>query len=596
MNNATAPTYCQPTYSTGTTFGDYISSVVCNTLNGTSGASAAPYYTLYPATSPTTTTLVAGNTYTITLVCGTYTINDIAAFIDYNQNGTLNNAGEKLGETDDMSAAPASTSLVFTVPLTALNGTTRLRVREMDHAGTNDIDPCIVQSAWGETEDYIITITGGVDPLTYAWGPATFLSATTGSPVTATAMNATTTYTVTATDGNGCTATASAMVTVNPLPAVTATASNGSICVGFSDTLTASGANTYAWSSGGTASTEPVTPTATSTYTVTGTDGNGCVNTATVSVTVNALPIVTASALAGTICNGASDTLIAVGASTYLWDNSATSDSIVVMPNTATTYTVTGTDANGCVNTGTVSVNVNALPNVTASSLLGTVCAGNTDTLIAVGANTYVWDNAATTDTIVVNPTATTTYTVTGTDANGCMNTATTTVNVYALPVVTLALSIDTLCSFDGTQILVGESPVGGVYSGPGVSGGFFDPATAMLGMNVITYTYTDSVTMCSASATDSIFVDVCTGAQSPVSGLRSQVSIYPNPNNGTFTVLAETNSILSIYDVTGNLVYNVKTTSAKAEINLSEYANGVYVLKAESGENVNTLKIILNR
>ena len=80
------------------------------------------------------------------------------------------------------------------------------------------------------------------------------------------------------------------------------------------------------------------------------------------------------------------------------------------------------------------------------------------------------------------------------------------------------------------------------------------------------------------------------------VHSLGSQVSIYPNPNNGTFAVLAETNSVLRIYDVTGNLIYNAKTTNVKTEINLSEFANGVYVLKAESGDNVNTQRIILNK
>jgi hypothetical protein len=210
------PTYCQPTYTNGTGFGDYISSVALNTLNNTSVGAAAPYYTLYPASGSTTTTLVAGNTYNITLSCGTYTLNDIAAFIDYNQNGTLNNPGEKLGETNNLGATPASTTFNFTVPLTALNGPTRLRVREMDYGGTNTMDPCLSQSTFGETEDYTITIVGGVDPVTFSWSPATYLNTTTNDTALATLVPSTMNY-VFAVNNSGCITTDTVTLNVDPV-------------------------------------------------------------------------------------------------------------------------------------------------------------------------------------------------------------------------------------------------------------------------------------------------------------------------------------------------------------------------------------------
>ncbi|QLH44935.1 MAG: hypothetical protein HWD58_04565 [Bacteroidota bacterium] len=84
--------YCIPTYSSGTGFGDFAQSVeiVGTTLNNNSGASASPFYTLYPQSGSTTATLNPGTTYTINVVTGTYTINDVAAWIDYSQNGVLN--------------------------------------------------------------------------------------------------------------------------------------------------------------------------------------------------------------------------------------------------------------------------------------------------------------------------------------------------------------------------------------------------------------------------------------------------------------------------------------------------------------------------
>src|SRR5688572_22314969 len=102
-------------------------------------------------------------------------------------------------------------------------------------------------------------------------------------------------------------------------PNVTASASPAAICPGASSTLTASGANTYKWSTGQTGSTITVTPSSTTTYSVKGTNSLGCSKTATVTVTVNPLPNVTASASPSAICKGASSTLTASDATSYQW-------------------------------------------------------------------------------------------------------------------------------------------------------------------------------------------------------------------------------------------------------------------------------------
>ncbi|MDQ3047147.1 MAG: GEVED domain-containing protein [Bacteroidota bacterium] len=679
---ATLPTasYCQPVYTNGTGFGDYLSSVQLNTLNNPTGASAAPYYTLYPATGATTTALVAGATYTITLAAGTYTVNDLAAWIDYNQNGTLNDAGEKLGETDNLGASPATTSFTFTVPMTALNGPVRLRVREMDHGTTNDMDPCLAQSTYGETEDYTITISGGADMFTYAWSPSTFLSSATVASPTVTGATATTTYSLTATSLAGCSASDTAVLTVNALPVVTAMAMPATICNGDNTTLMGMGASTYTWT-GGVTDMTPFAPSATATYTVTGTDANGCSNTATqtvtvnplptgtasasptaiclgststltavpscgtfsgfqgpfapsnwilalsnsngsvntggapasisltssdngsgssgvtgynytftcsgtvsfnwsystgdgsqydfpqytvnggaattfsgytmfgsssqsgtqtivvnsgdvlslqanssdnvggscvvnisafsgpasdgtttwftaltggtnlgtgntlvvtpasagtatyfaeftsgagcvgsprvsVSVTVNPLPTVTATASSNTVCAGDMVTLMGGGATSYTWDNGVT-DNVAFAAMSTTTYMVTGTDGNGCMNTASTTVTVNPLPAVTATASSNTVCAGDVVTLTGGGATSYTWDNGAV-DNVAFVPTSTTTYMVTGTDGNGCMNTASTTVTVNPLPIVTATASSNNVCTGDMVTLMGG--------------------------------------------------------------------------------------------------------------------------------------------
>jgi len=200
-----------------------------------------------------------------------------------------------------------------------------------------------------------------------------------------------------------------------------------SICSGSSTTFTASGVSTYSWTSGPTTATFVVTPTVTATYSVVGTATNGCVsNIATKSITVNATPTVAVNS--GSICSGNTFTIIPSGANTY----TVQGGSSAVTPTVNTSYTVIGTSAAGCVssNTATSSVTVNALPTVLATTSNTLICAGQTATLTASGATTYTWNTAETTTGIAVSPTVTTTFTVNGTDANGCSNTSTLTQNV----------------------------------------------------------------------------------------------------------------------------------------------------------------------
>src|SRR5205814_2289561 len=130
---------------------------------------------------------------------------------------------------------------------------------------------------------------------------------------------------------------------------------------------------TYTWDNGVTDAV-PFNATATTTYMVTGTDVNGCMNTATTTVTVNPLPTVVANSTATAVCTGSNVTLTGSGATSYTWDNSVT-DGVPFAPGSTTMYTVTGTDANGCMNTDMITVTVNPLPVVDLGSDV-TQCAG----------------------------------------------------------------------------------------------------------------------------------------------------------------------------------------------------------------------------
>ena len=158
MMNAPLDCYCEPVYATGTGFGDYIENVTLGAINSTTGAGAAPYYIYYEGVS---TDLELENTYTLYVTVGTYTFNDVAAWIDYNMDGSFDEVTEKLGELDNLAASSVA-EITFTVPATAMLGTARLRIREADQG--DDITSCEALT-YGETEDYDVNIIPSTCPL-----------------------------------------------------------------------------------------------------------------------------------------------------------------------------------------------------------------------------------------------------------------------------------------------------------------------------------------------------------------------------------------------------------------------------------------------
>ncbi|HTA62048.1 MAG TPA: LamG-like jellyroll fold domain-containing protein [Bacteroidia bacterium] len=194
--------------------------------------------------------------------------------------------------------------------------------------------------------------------ISYTWSPGTHI--VTNYSVR---PNVTTTYTLTGVDANGCINSITQLITVYPRPSLTVTPSAAPICVGATTTLSAvTGSVTvtsYSWSTTETTSSISVTPTITTTYSVTGTTAMGCTTRRNYTLTVNQLPIVTATSdSAGIVCQGRSVILTGSGATTYTWSNNATTNTIVITPTVTTTYTVTGTDANSCVNMATVTQSV----------------------------------------------------------------------------------------------------------------------------------------------------------------------------------------------------------------------------------------------
>jgi hypothetical protein len=165
-----------------------------------------------------------------------------------------------------------------------------------------------------------------------------------------------TSYSVTGTGSLGCVSTTPAIVTVSVVPMPTVSVNSGTVCAGSSFTLQPSGAITYTFEGG----TAVKTITANASFTVTGSNALGCQATAPALANVTAVPLPLVAAPNVTICSGSSVTLTASGAVTY----SYSSGSPVVTPASTISYVVTGSNAEGCASSSSVTVTVDACADI----------------------------------------------------------------------------------------------------------------------------------------------------------------------------------------------------------------------------------------
>ena len=442
-----------------------------------------------------------------------------------------------IAQNPSRSGASAAMAGLYSVTVTDNNGcsntaTTTVVVNPATTINVTSNSPVCV----GDSISLHATPSSGSSPFTYTWsGPLTY-SASVANPGRANAIPTYAgTYAVTATDVNGCSGTGSASVVVNPLPAVTASSTSPGYCVNGTIQLNATPSLgtppyvTYNWSGPSYSSNQqnpgitPVTTAMAGSYTVTLTDSKGCSASSSVSVAVYTLPVVSAGA-DQTSCSGENVTLggspTASGGNppyTYTWTNGASAvPNPTVNPTVPTTYTVTVTDTKLCSASASANVSINAKPTVNAGldqtipscSLVGTTIGGSPTATGGGGPYTYLWAPAAglsradTSNPVVQGIGATTSYTVTVTDANGCTASDLVIVNVTGS---SLALSISASgttawCAAGSSSVTFTANPTGGngtyTYSWTGSSLTGSTTATPIANPSVAgTYTYALIVT-----------------------------------------------------------------------------------------------------
>jgi len=394
----------------------------------------------------------------------------------------------------------------------------------------NDTSICSGQSViLGSANPEVI---GGTLPYTYSWSPTQNLNNTTSTNPTAQNLTSNVTYTLLVTDSYHCTATGSIAINVRPLPTANAgpdatiyACAGDSALLGGSPTATGTVAPyTYQWNPPLNVSlsclncANPYVSNLghNTQFCVTVTDSFGCQAQSCTNVTVlpntvfaNATPPSLSALCSNTggcvTLGGIPPVSGGVGPYTYNWVQINSSlPHPQVCPTVSTKYTLIGTDIYGCQAADSVIVTVNQAPVVSVSGLAPQYCI-NASNVIMTGTPSGGTFSGSGVSGNVFQPSIAgvgnwcITYSYTNA-TTGCSADTVICVTVNALPVVSIGSINNSYCQSDPAIQLVG-TPTGGVFTGPGIVGNTFNPASANIGNNTITYTYTNAQSGCSNSA-----------------------------------------------------------------------------------------------
>lgn len=310
--------------------------------------------------------------------------------------------------------------------------------------------------------------------------------------------------------------------------------------------------------------------------------GTNCLSSSlNTSVTVLTKPTVTLTASSQSLCLGQTATLTATGtSSTYTWTSGPSSASYNIAPTSNRTYTLTGTASNGCTVKSTISVTVTPYPvlNVTANDIA--ICIGESSNVSVSGANNYTWSPlASNASSIVVSPSVTTTYSVSGT-TNGCTSNKIVVINVSPSPTVSISSSNSQIC-IGQNAVLTANANVSDYTWSNGAT------TNSIIVTPSVTTNYSVSVDngFCSVGSSFTQSVSACTSINENEN--NNGIFIYPNPSSDVLKISFIHQSLkteeINVYNSLGALVFKQKLTSLGLEINISDWNSGIYFISINS-------------
>jgi hypothetical protein len=367
---------------------------------------------------------------------------------------------------------------------------------------------------------------------------------------------------------------------------------SNSICLGQSLTLNASGAASYTWSNNSTSPSITISPNVTTTYSIVA--SGGCSGASNSSITITVIPAPVLSITGNTaICVGQTAILTASGATNYNWSTGGTQATVGLSPSVNTTYTVSGSNAvNACIATKTVGVKINPNPSITIAGN-NSVCVGQTASLVASGANTYLWSLNLQGGFLNVTPTITTTYSVVGTATNSCQSS--TNITVVVSPSLTILVGGNTSLCYGNTTTLTASGASSYTWNSLSTGSVYTVAPTTT---SIYTVTGTDNQSKCLGKTTVTVTLKECVGINE-VEKQWNNWTIYPNPFSDKFALefkgLSQNTVTVYLFNATGQLILEKEQLLAdsKVEIDAKELPKGIYFVKLIDGKNQTTLKVI---
>ncbi|MFN5712195.1 MAG: beta strand repeat-containing protein, partial [Bacteroidota bacterium] len=606
--------------NTGTTSGN-----ITVTANNSCGNSAPQSIAVNVGSVPPISSPIAGASSVCAGTSQTYSINPVAGATSYNWtlpggwtgSSTTNSITTTAGSSGGNISVTASFACGVSLPQTLAVSVLSVPVLSGTISGSTNV-------CSGAQATFSITSVNGAT--NYNWtAPAGWAITNNNNSAVMTAGSASGNVTINVDNACGVSNTLQLAVTVSSTPAQPGAISGSqSVCSGSTNTYsiaTVSGASSYNWNlpTGwtGTSTSNTINAIAgTTSGNITVTANNSCGNSAPqiINISSSSIPAVP-SIISGlpVVCENATEVYSVIAdpsVSDYIWSipaswlGSSSSNSInLTVGNSGGQLAVSASNSCGTSSSQVLTIQVTNLP-ASPNSIIGSseLCAGSTSYSIPLvtGATSYEWilpsgwSGSSVTNNINVNASAGTgSIVVSALNTCGSSTPQSLNVTIHALPNVALDLSpINIQCVTASSVQLIGGTPLGGSYAGNTVGAGIFNPSLAGVGNHVIQYSFVDS-NSCSAFAYDTIMVDVCIGVEDIA---NTSVKAYPNPGNGLLNIVIDgkvNTMTCEVYNAAGMMVKSIALTDKNNLIDLSEFANGFYLLKIQDQDKVETIHYI---